>query len=251
MPENSHTIGIVTAVLDELTPLLSRVQPVLLEWTDRPAGAPPRVYRSEPNGRRVVAAVAGVGAGRVVAAMDWLIDEQHVDRVIHLGFAGGLDPALAAGDVPAIQWAINEAGDGIHLTGSVPEPAGGDAASRVPANTILTLDRIADSPAVKKQLFERHRAAMVDMETFHAASHARQRDVAYTALRAVSDPADVALPAAALGWVTADGVTDVKAVTQYLAMHPWQMPALLRLQNHAKLAGQRLAEHTAQLIAAE
>lgn len=178
--------------------------------------------------------VTGPGPTRAADAVRKLLGEQRVDRMALVGFAGGLDPRFKVADVVTPRTVIDDGGRTTQLfTG-------------VQGQTILTVSHIVASPEDKRRLFEQRRAAAVDMESFAVAQVAAERRVPLTVIRAISDPADEALPAESLHWITDDGQIDTGAVTRYLATHPWRLPAMLKLKANADAAGEALAAALAE-----
>jgi adenosylhomocysteine nucleosidase len=240
------TIAILAAVLDELTPVAQRLGLA-------PAGRPGHAFVGRVGSADIVAMVTGIGPARAVAALDHIQLSHAPALLISAGFAGGLDPDLKAGDSPQFLWVIDDAGHAIKLTDGVPRPS--DAAMKdapLPGGAdgprLLTLDRIADTVAAKRELFARHRAAAVDMETYPLARRAAELNLPLRVVRAISDPADFALPAEVLQWVKPDGSTDTAAATRYALSHPLKVPMLMQLQKYVKLAGERLADRVAELL---
>lgn len=195
-------------------------------------------YVGRVSERDVIACVTGIGAEHALRRMGDLLDRHAIDRIIHLGFAGGLDPELKPGDLVTPSSVMLDTGEHIDL--AVPADA--------TPTRLLTLDRIADSPKVKAELFAKHGAGIVDMESYHTAKLAAERGVPIHLLRAVSDPANMALPAAAIEWVKPDGTPDLSKAMAWVARHPFQAPALMKLQSHAKLAARHLANRVEALL---
>jgi adenosylhomocysteine nucleosidase len=216
-------------------------------------------YSGTVAGRMVFAEVTGVGAGRAVSVVDGLLTRHRPDWVVVLGFAGGLDPGLRAGEVVPISWVVDEQGEVLSLCGdrgdsgcsavvpAVPRQIGAEV-TRDAAGSLLTLDRLADSVSLKRELFSRSRCSVVDMETHAVARLLSDHGVALVVLRAVSDTADMALPAEAVGWVKPDGQPDTAAAAGYLTAHPWRALFMLRLGRDAKLAAGNLARRVEGLI---
>ena len=230
MTEPETTYVLLAAVQDELAPTINRLK----------LTAASGEYGGRVGSTNVIARITGVGATRAGMALDELIDRHKPQRVIHTGFAGALDPDLGPGDIINVGFVTDESGQVISLVG--------DSTERSPRQTVLTLGRIADTVQVKRQLFETHRAAAVDMETFHVARACAEQGIAYTAVRAISDTADMALPAQAIEWVKPDGTPDMAKAMSFVATRPWLMPSMMKLQSHAKMAASRLADRLEQMI---
>ena len=94
-------------------------------------------------------------------------------------------------------------------------------------------DAMVATPAAKAALRRQTGAAAVDMESHIAVARA---GVPFAILRAVSDPADRALPRAARVGLKADGEADVGAVLRALIARPGELPALLRIAWEAERA---------------
>jgi len=172
--------------------------------------------------------VTGIGRDRIRAALEKLLDTHQLTRVMLIGFGGGLDPALNVADIVRVRHVLHEGSPPIELdTGSA---------------TLLTVDELAGSVKIKRELRDRSGADVVDMETYHVAAMLGERGVGLSVIRAITDPADAALPSQSTAWVKSDGRGDIAAVMRYLATHPWQLPTLLRLQRVSKQSAQALAE---------
>ena len=123
--------------------------------------------------------------------------EAGADMLLSVGLAGGLDPALRTGDVVAGSWVIGPGEIDTPCPATVPVPG-----------------------AV---------SAVVDMESHRVARAAADADVLFAVLRVVLDPADLAIPASALGGLGPDGRTRPMAVLRALARRPRDLPALIGL----------------------
>ena len=88
----------------------------------------------------------------------------------------------------------------------------------------------------KVRLHARTGAKAVDMESHIAARLAAAHGLAFAALRIVCDPADRAIPPAAIAGMREDGSTDLGAILQALLGAPGQLPAMIRLACEARAA---------------
>jgi hypothetical protein len=144
------------------------------------------------------------------------IDATNVVKVISAGLAGALDPALGCGDVVV---------DRIHST-----------------------DRVITTPAQKAALFEQTGAAAVDMESAKIRKLASAANLPFTAIRAISDTADEAIPPTVLGLVDPMGNPRPGAVAAALLGRPWLLPHLLRLRRNSEHALKQLGAYLAELL---
>lgn len=161
-------------------------------------------------------------------------------RVLALGFCGGLDPALKAGDMVAASATVDQA------TGrEYPLDPGRSAESR-PAARLLTVREPVFRVADKARLFAETGAAAVDMET---AALARGLDgaVPMSAFRFVLDDARTALPPQAAGWIGADGRSRPLRVAADLALRPWLIATVVGLAYREALVKRALRELAAAI----
>lgn len=98
----------------------------------------------------------------------------------------------------------------------IPGQARDDKRGRCHVGAILALDRLLSSPQEKAEAFARTGAVAVDMESHHVARAAAAHGLPFIAVRAISDRADEALPAAFAGFIDANGATKMSAVVAAL-----------------------------------
>jgi len=144
--------------------------------------------------------------------------------VVSFGLCGGLDPALKAGDI------IVESDDRAWLRTLH------SALSNARSGHLMGGDDMIASVAEKARLRGETGADAVDMETHIVTHQARRAGRSYAVIRAVSDPADHALPKAALAGLKADGEANILGVIGALARRPWDLPALLSTASGAARA---------------
>ncbi len=247
LPSHRRTIALLAALHSELSTTIARLG---LQRTE-----PKAYYKAQVGQVRIVAAVAGMGACRAVAATNALVDAVSPDQVVLLGFAGGLDPRLRPAALLPISWALNEDGTVVQIgddtfTPAVPRVVN-DEPSRDTQRSLVTVDRLVETVAAKHRAFARYRCSAVDMETYHVAHLLAQRGVPLAVVRSINDTADMSLPTAVIDWVKPNGKTDAVAAARYLMAHPWQASTLLRLGKNARLAAARLADAVQSLIQAQ
>lgn len=231
MTPASQTILLLAAMWIELDPLVRRLG--LQREGD--------VCRGTYGGASIIAAAIGVGSERVCSRLDSLLDRHHPDRVVLVGLAGALDPSLRLAQVKRIDWIIDGQGLAADLHAGMPRVAP-DEERPGGASVLVSLPTIADTPRRKRDLFDLHRAAAADMESFHVAAHLARRNVRLVVLRAIGDTARDAIPAASAGWVRSDGRSNAPAAALYLLIHPWALPSVLRMARDARTACIALAD---------
>lgn len=238
--DQPRTIALLAATTTELLPTVRRLN--LQRHGHR--------FLGQQQSVRVVAEVTGIGPTSAAAALIRLLDAEKVASIIHLGFAGGLERGLRAGELLDIRWLISSDGSILWIDEGVPAVAT-NTSERTPQRTLLTADRMVASVVAKRRLYEQHLAASVDMESFQLAKLASQLQIAYRAVRAVSDPWDMALPPETQRWVKPSGQPDLAAVLKDLAKRPSLLAAVLALRKHARLAADAVARRTAEVLSQE
>lgn len=191
-----------------------------------------------PDSAQPLTFCAGASAERAYRGACELVAEG-ATALLSIGIAGGLDAALRPGDVVLPDVVIGS--DGIQRRAApewhaavlqdVPSPAiGALLAAAAPACTV------AEKAALRAQTG----ALAVDMESGAVALAAADADVPFLALRIIADPADRAIPRAALKGVAADGSRRPLAVLGGLLLRPGDVPALISLARDSKAALRQL-----------
>ncbi len=173
-------------------------------------------------GATVIVGAAGLAAGLA----------RRPAGIVSFGLAGGLDPALKAGEL-VIGSAVNgipaDAAWTARLTAALPGARLGAFASG---------EAMVATPKAKAALFDGTGAVAADMESHLIAGAA----IPFAILRAVSDPAGRALPRAAQVGLQANGEIDLGAVLKALFADPRQLPALIRTAREAGAAFRALRD---------
>ena len=159
--------------------------------------------------------------------------------LLSFGIGGGLDPALAAGDLVVANAVI--APDGRRFA---TDPAWRERLGRLQISlnvaSIAGSERMLHGPHAKAALRAATGAALVDMESHAVAAAAAARGLPFMAVRAVADPAGRAVPWCARAGLSADGRTRPLMVLGRLCLHPWELPALIALARETARALQGL-----------
>ncbi len=142
--------------------------------------------------------------------------EAGAKTLVSWGLAGGLAPDLRSGT-------LIEPDCVIHPDGSKDSFCSGSFST----GSIAGSDEVKTSPAKKSALREATGASAVDMESHRLAAVAKDRDLDLIIIRAISDPADRALPALAANALGSDGKPRIGQVLVGLLKRPWQLPSLL------------------------
>lgn len=92
------------------------------------------------------------------------------------------------------------------------------------------------SSSDKKQLHLKTGAIAVDMESIAVAKVAEQHKLPFLAIRAIADPANMNLPKAVSVALNKQGEVELGKLLRFLAMHPSELPGLIKLGLHFNAA---------------
>ena len=159
------------------------VNPLVRVWRHREAagslnGAARRLAIFESDTACLV--IGGIGAKAAARASRVVLEQSRANVLVSAGSAGALRPDLKVGDVFRPATVIDVA------TGARFASLGG-------AGTLVTTGSILGPPE-KKEMASRFAAQVVDMEAAAVAAVAKERGVAFLAIKAISDELDFALP---------------------------------------------------------
>lgn len=147
--------------------------------------------------------------------------------VISFGVAGGLASNLRTGD-----WVVASAVLDAHVPHATDAAWSSSLVATIPGATyapILGVDAPVAEPAMKRKLHKTTGACAVDMESHVMGRLAAAHGLAFAAVRVIIDPAERAIPSAALLGMRPDGSANVWAVLRELVARPSQLLLLLRL----------------------
>ena len=183
----------------------------------------------------------GTAAGAVEATRRALTGA--ASALISLGLAGGLEPALRPGDVIVPEAVL---ADGVFFRG---DPVLGQTLGGMTPHRILGAASVVADVLSKQRLRGETGAAAVDLESGAVARLATERGLPFAALRVICDPAERALPPAALVALNRRGAIGMFRLLGSILAHPAQLPGLLALARDAALARRALAQRIASIAA--
>lgn len=178
--------------------------------------------------------ITGIGRKNAETAAGKVLALDNPKCVFTCGFAGGLDPALAVGDV------VFETAEAV--------PSEKLAATGAKAAKFLCSDHIATTAVVKAKLRRTTGADAVEMESEAIHALCRERGIPCATVRVVSDTAHEDLPLDFNQLAKPDLNLDYGKLVCAIIRSPDKIPALLRLRKNTKLAARRLAAVLEQLL---
>jgi adenosylhomocysteine nucleosidase len=193
--------------------------------------------RAEARIAQRVPRVRAVTGGGVAKRLERLIGQAIAEggrAIMSFGVAGGLAPGKGPGTCLIASEIVHEG------NGYATDPAWAGhlqaVISQAELAVIAGVDDPLQSPAEKETLHAGTGAAAADMESHIAARLAAEHALPFAALRVIADPAEQAVPEAALAGMREDGSMNVGAVLAALLRSPGELPAMLRLARDMRRA---------------
>src|SRR5215470_11426080 len=195
------------------------------------------VFRGRVGSAKVDFAVTGMGIDNSYQVAKTLLAEPY-QACITSGFAGALKESHAVGHV-LVADTVQELGKAKTLACArhLVQAARDDGATRV--DMFLTSDHVVRTADEKKRLAPL--ADAVEMESFGVLLAAAAHGKSAVAIRVISDDARNDMPAVVDTAVDEAGRVKIAGVVRYVARHPLQLPALIRLGRDSKTAAAALA----------
>ncbi len=226
-----------------LAPMRSELRPVVKALRARPellAGIP--VHVGQAGGRRVTAALIGVGPPAARAATERLLDAGAFTHVVVSGIAGGIAPYLEVGALMVPQ-AVEDLATGERFE---PAPVGDEE----PVGVIGTTAELIVEDDRLRALVERGIMGL-DMETAAVAGVCQARGVPWSAFRVVSDrPQDGLLEHGVFELLETDGSINLGRTARYLSRDPRRVKPLMRLARDSAGAARAAARAAVAACAA-
>jgi adenosylhomocysteine nucleosidase len=200
-----------------------------------------------------VLAYSGAGANNAQTASELLI-EHGATRLISWGCAAALSSTLNPGDLVLPDTLIDV--DGIQI-GIDPDWHGYtknllSTTLEVHTGSLAESKSIVSTSQDKKQQHTQTGAIALDMESIAIAKVARQHKLPFLAIRAIADPVNMDLPRAINHSLSNEGDIVLSKLLLFIALHPTELPGLIKLglhfnaaKNTLKLVAQQLDHLTA------
>lgn len=198
--------------------------PLIRTWKSRTFEHDGRQYRFFEKGDAALVC-GGMGAQAARRATEAVIGEVRPERVVSVGYAGALDPALKVADIIEPRTVINAS------DGSRTETSSGQG--------MLVSSAAVAGREQKQRLGTAYGAVAVDMEAAAVAQGARVRGVEFAALKAISDSADFSMPPTER-FVASDGRFRTARFVLHVAVRPWLWGSTIALARNSARASHAL-----------
>jgi adenosylhomocysteine nucleosidase len=210
--------AIIAALERELRPLVKG-------WPRSPLESGGRTLAVYQSGD-VIAVAGGIGSHRAELAARVVVEQFHPQILVSAGLAGALIRSLKAGSVVTpnvVVDASNGAEYRCHRSGDV-----------VGGGVLVCAAEIAGQQS-KLGLVERYHGLVVDMEAAGVAKVARESNLAFRCVKAISDELDFFMPPLNR-FVDSDGNFATASFMAWAAVRPGHWPGILRLVRNSSRA---------------
>jgi hypothetical protein len=219
MPHKS--VAIVAAMRRELAPLLRGIQGQQADGVE--------FFELE----KAVVAVGGIGRIAAWSAAEAVVKRYGPAALISAGIAGALTATLKVGDV-------------VHA-GEVVDADSGARFTATGGESVMVTVSAVSGPEEKRNLVDRYRAAVVDMECAVIGAVAREHGISFSAIKAISDELEFEMPP--LGrFVDGNGKFETARFAAYVAVRPKWWSTLRQLAVNSRMASVNLSHALEHLI---
>ncbi len=206
-------IAIIAAMPAELKPLVHG-------WKQLSTPSGTDAWQGKLNSTDCIAVCAGMGQQAAERACQIADASGPYTALVSVGWAGALSCGMQPGSAYAVNEVIDAATDDRYATRSTLEAN--------PARLrLVTIDHVAHAKE-KRQLGEKYKAVMVDMEAAAVARIARNQQVAFYCLKAISDTSGEILPDFSR-YTDQQGHLRLAALLAHVAVRPKYWPGLGRM----------------------
>lgn len=213
------------------------------------------LWRGQVGMHRVALCRCGMGEERAAAAVQWLVEHEPLWGVLSIGFAGGLQPDLATGDIVL----ANRIQVWPELT--VPEGGGEEGRLVIPNARLASLAAAAAQQAglsqhqglllshktlvpgtLDKRVLGHYTGALaVDMESYRIGALAAAHRLPFICMRAILDPCDTELDLPLDGLTTPDGAVRPGGAAMAIMRQPGLLKSFWALWRLSRLTQRRLS----------
>jgi adenosylhomocysteine nucleosidase len=178
----------------------------------------------------------GIGAGALDSRWAALAARWPPELAVSAGVCGGLDPHLAPGTLVVPERVLAPDGEVLMVSPALRRLVLDRVEAAIPVGSLVTSRAVLATPAAKAGLRAQTGAGAVDMESAAILRRAAAAGIASLVVRAVSDAADEAVPAALGRLVAPDGRVRVAQAVAAVVTSPAVLRDALRLRRSTQRA---------------
>jgi len=242
----NKTIAILAAVSEEIAGIKQA-----MNISDRIRLGKSEAWPGKWQGNHIVLVRTGVGKQRAAEAALKTIEQFSPERLLSIGYAGGLVANLEVGDMIVADRIV----DVQSSAEFVPDPQWLQRAQKAPApksgkivsGKLVTADKVIHSPKDKKELGESFSAEAVEMETAAIAKVVAEKNLPFLSVRAISDSVEQEVLDSS-SFLGGDGEISKLKAGWYVLTHPGSIASALSLRSQTQQATRNLTEFVSNLF---
>lgn len=229
---------IIAAIDDELRSIYPKMETDL-----RIHVRPALITKGKYQKKNILLVRSGVGTSAMEHAVEYLKKNIHCSLILHIGYCGGAEPNMSAGDlIVADRVILDETGQTIEMDNNRSGQAM-EIAKRIGLKACMggltTVGTAARTPHEKAFIGTKHGTLGIDMESFPLADMCKKANIPCLIVRSVLDPMDEIIPD--LGDViNSDGSTSGASLARHVIKTPKDIFKLPRVQYLAAEAREAL-----------
>ena len=238
-----HTsLGIITAMASEANVLFGRQT-----WSRLANGQKICSVPLEDKGILGKAVCSGIGLQKAQMAAELLVSEG-VSALASVGLCGGLEPALATGQIVVASGVMQIDSDNINGPWNAAGAGWAGEILRSEGIAVRSGKMISSAIAIltpdhKRELFRRSKAVVVDMESAAVAQVAQRAELPFFGMRSVCDTANQAVPEDLLTCLDPHGSIRFDAVLRNLIRRPTLVKDMWRM-SHCFSTARKALKHS-------
>ena len=203
------------------------------------------------QGKNIVLVRTGVGKQRAADAALQTIEQFSPDRLLSIGYAGGLVPKLKVSDLIIAEQIIDVKSSAEFVPDQkwlyLAQNASVSENYKVISGKLVTADKVIHSPQDKKEFGERFSAEAVEMETSAIAKVATDKNLPFLSVRAISDSVEQEILDSS-SFLGRDGEISKLKAGWYVLTHPGSISSALSLRLQTQLATRTMTEFVFNLL---
>ena len=250
-------LGCILAAMNKTTAILAAVSEEIagikqeMNISDRIRLGKSEAWPGKWQGKNIVLVRTGVGKQRAADATLQTIEQFSPDRLLSIGYAGGLVPKLKVSDLIVAEQIIDVESSAEFVPDQkwlyLAQNASVSENYKVISGKLVTADKVIHSPQDKKELGERFSAEAVEMETSAIAKVATDKNLPFLSVRTISDSVEQEILDSS-SFLGSDGEISKLKAGWYVLTHPGSISSALSLRSQTELATRTMTEFISNLL---